>query len=67
MNLDIHEGEMAVEKNGENYKCNICGNQVTVTNAGGGTLVCCGEDMVRIDEHYQTNVALPENMPDSGE
>ncbi len=36
---------MAVKNVGENYKCNICGNEVTVTNAGGGTLVCCGQDM----------------------
>ncbi|MDP3880355.1 MAG: desulfoferrodoxin FeS4 iron-binding domain-containing protein [Dehalococcoidales bacterium] len=57
---------MAVEKVGENYKCNICGNQVIVTKAGGGVLVCCGEDMLRIDEHYQSKIALPENMPDSG-
>lgn len=41
----IKEDIMAVEKVGENYKCNICGNEVTVTKAGGGTLVCCGEDM----------------------
>ena len=58
---------MAVEKVDENYNCNICGNQVIVTKAGGGTLVCCGKDMVRIDERYQTKTALPENMPDSGE
>lgn len=36
---------MAVEKTGEKYRCNICGNEVVVTKAGGGTLVCCGEDM----------------------
>jgi len=36
---------MGVNKIGENYICNICGNEVTVTKAGGGTLVCCGEDM----------------------
>ena len=36
---------MAVEAVGEKYRCNICGNEVTVTEAGGGTLVCCGEDM----------------------
>jgi desulfoferrodoxin-like iron-binding protein len=39
---------MAVESVGENYRCNVCGNEVTVTTAGGGTLVCCGEDMERI-------------------
>jgi desulfoferrodoxin-like iron-binding protein len=40
---------MAVEEIGEKYRCNICGNEVTVTKAGGGTLVCCGEDMEKID------------------
>ncbi len=39
---------MNVEKVGENYRCNICGNEVTVTKAGGGELVCCGEPMERI-------------------
>jgi desulfoferrodoxin-like iron-binding protein len=47
---DYYSGErrcrtMAVDKVGEHYRCNICGNEVTVTVAGGGTLVCCGEDM----------------------
>ena len=40
---------MAVEKVGEKYRCNICGNEVTVTKVGGGTLVCCGQDMERIN------------------
>ena len=39
---------MAVENIGEKYRCNICGNEVTVTKAGGGTLVCCREDMEKI-------------------
>jgi desulfoferrodoxin-like iron-binding protein len=39
---------MAVEKDGEKYRCNICGNEVTVTKAGGVTLVCCGADMQKI-------------------
>ncbi len=30
---------------GENYRCNICGNEVTVTHAGAGALVCCGRPM----------------------
>ena len=29
----------------ESYKCDKCGNEVEVQNVGGGTLVCCGEDM----------------------
>ena len=34
---------MHVENEGEKYVCNICGNEVLVTNAGGGELVCCNE------------------------
>lgn len=37
---------MSVKKIGEKYFCIICGNEVTVTKVGGGTLVCCGKDMV---------------------
>jgi desulfoferrodoxin-like iron-binding protein len=40
---------MAVEKVGEKCRCNVCGNGVTVTKVGGGTLVCCGEDMEKIE------------------
>ncbi len=36
---------MGVSKEGEKYKCNICGNEVAVTKVGGGELVCCGEPM----------------------
>jgi desulfoferrodoxin-like iron-binding protein len=36
---------MAVENVGEKYVCSVCGNEVEVTKAGGGTLVCCGQDM----------------------
>ena len=31
------------------YRCNICGNEVVVTAVGGGTLVCCGEEMEKIE------------------
>jgi desulfoferrodoxin-like iron-binding protein len=40
---------MAVEMIDEKYKCNECGNEVVVTKVGGGTLVCCGQDMERIE------------------
>ncbi len=40
---------MDVEKVGEKYRCNVCGNEVVVTRVGGGTLVCCGQDMEKID------------------
>lgn len=39
---------MAVKKVGEKYQCNFCGNEVTVTKVGGGTLVCCGKNMEKI-------------------
>jgi desulfoferrodoxin-like iron-binding protein len=41
--------KMAVEQVGERYRCNICGNEVEVLVVGGGTLVCCGEEMERIE------------------
>jgi desulfoferrodoxin-like iron-binding protein len=41
---------MAVTTIGERFRCNICGNEVTVTRVGGGTLVCCGEDMEKVEE-----------------
>ncbi len=40
---------MAVKKVGEKYRCNICGNEVIVTKAGGGILFCCGQDMQKIN------------------
>jgi len=40
---------MAVSKEGEKYRCNVCGNEVVVTNVGGGTLVCCDEDMELVE------------------
>jgi desulfoferrodoxin-like iron-binding protein len=30
---------------GQIYKCDVCGNVVSVLEAGDGDLVCCGEDM----------------------
>ena len=39
---------MGVERVGEKYRCNVCGNEVVVTKVGGVTLVCCGQDMGKI-------------------
>jgi desulfoferrodoxin-like iron-binding protein len=36
---------MGVKSVGEKYVCDVCGNEVQVTKAGGGTLVCCGKPM----------------------
>ena len=40
---------MDVEKIGEKYRCNACGNEVVVTVVGGGTLVCCGQHMEKME------------------
>ncbi len=40
-------------KVGQKYKCNICGNEVVVTNSGQGELVCCGQPMGVIGEGFQ--------------
>ncbi len=37
-------------KVGQKYKCNICGNEVEVTVAGSGALVCCGKPMECVGE-----------------
>jgi desulfoferrodoxin-like iron-binding protein len=34
-----------VSKEGQVFKCEICGNVVIVQESGGGELVCCGEPM----------------------
>ncbi|WP_018124529.1 desulfoferrodoxin [Desulfovibrio oxyclinae] len=33
------------------YKCEACGNIVIVMHEGGGDLVCCGENMVLMQEN----------------
>ncbi len=35
----------------ETYRCNKCGNEVEVVKVGGGTLVCCGEEMECITDN----------------
>ena len=35
----------------QTYKCNKCGNEVEVQHVGGGTLVCCGQDMECITDN----------------
>lgn len=41
---------MGVSAKGERYLCETCGNEVAVEKVGGGTLVCCGEEMTLIEE-----------------
>ena len=40
---------MAVKNVGEKYRCNVCGNEVTVLEVGGGSLVCCEEEMELVE------------------
>ena len=32
------------------FKCGVCGNIVEVAHVGGGTLVCCGQEMNLLEE-----------------
>jgi desulfoferrodoxin-like iron-binding protein len=36
---------MPVKSVGEHYRCDVCGNEVTVTKVGGRALICCGQPM----------------------
>ncbi|MDD4509883.1 MAG: desulfoferrodoxin [Clostridiales bacterium] len=50
------------------YKCSVCGNIVEVLNAGGGTLVCCGKEMVlqsenTVDAAGEKHVPVIEKIP----
>ena len=53
---------MSVEQVGEKYECIICGIKVMVTEVGGGTLVCCGQDMERMESKTLETI----NPPDAG-
>jgi desulfoferrodoxin-like iron-binding protein len=50
INLEKEVNSMGVSAKGERYRCEICGNEVVVEKVGGGTLVCCGEEMTLIEE-----------------
>ena len=44
------------------YKCEICGNIIEVTHAGGGELVCCGAPMVLKKANYE-EAATEKHIP----
>jgi len=46
----------------EVYKCNICGNIVTVLHAKGGRLVCCGQPM-RLQEEKTKDQGMEKHVP----
>ena len=39
---------MAVIKVGQKFVCSVCGNEVEIKKAGGGTLVCCSLEMQEV-------------------
>lgn len=41
-------------KVGQKYKCNICDQEVIITNAGGGDIVCCNVKMSLIGEGFES-------------
>jgi desulfoferrodoxin-like iron-binding protein len=41
----LKERRNEMTEKGQIYKCDICGNVVSVLEAGDGDLVCCGENM----------------------
>jgi desulfoferrodoxin-like iron-binding protein len=42
-------GMVNVSKEGQVFRCDICGNVVVVKEAGGGELICCGEPMILVE------------------
>jgi superoxide reductase len=44
------------------YKCEICGNIVEVLHEGKGALVCCGEEMKRLEEKTE-DVSTEKHVP----
>ena len=46
----------------EVYKCEHCGNIVTIMHAAGGKLVCCGEEMKLLKENT-TDAAVEKHVP----
>ena len=49
-------------KRNQIYRCNICGNIVEVLYAGGGQLVCCGENMELL-EAKKEDQGLEKHVP----
>ena len=44
------------------YKCEVCGNIVQLIHEGGGTLVCCEKEMIKLEEQtadFKTEKHVP--------
>jgi superoxide reductase len=46
----------------EIYVCELCGNIIEVIEGAGGTLVCCGQDMI-LQKENTTNAAQEKHVP----
>lgn len=46
----------------EVYKCELCGNLISVVHGAGGTLVCCGQNMAFLKENT-TDAAVEKHVP----
>lgn len=44
------------------YRCEVCGNMVALIKDGGGTLVCCGQDMKKLEANT-TDAATEKHVP----
>jgi len=44
------------------YKCGVCGNMVEVIFNGGGTLVCCGQEMI-LQKENTTDASKEKHVP----
>lgn len=53
---------MGVEKTNQVYRCEVCGNIVEVLHVGGGTLVCCGQPMVLLEEK-EKDAGMEKHVP----
>lgn len=45
------------------YKCDLCGNMVALVKEGGGTLVCCGQDMNKLVANTE-DASQEKHVPD---
>ncbi len=46
----------------EFYRCELCGNMVALIKKGGGTLVCCGQNMTKLEAN-STDAAQEKHVP----
>ena len=45
------------------YRCEVCGNVVSVLEAGIGVLVCCNQDMIKLEEHTTDAEGKEKHVP----